>query len=298
MMAQVRPLPGTAGVPELKWEGSVPELFVPDGACRLPGKHLKAFGACWVSAGYLLVTDLGRDLIWFWQPGGLPKAFRKPAGGPTFLKLDPHGRLHVLENLCSSISRTEIDGGVVAIVDLEKLGNNADVADFAVDADENLYIAVRTETVAGFGSQKIGTIQRFRQFKKVEEVGSEIPSPIGIDWDEERSSLWAVNGPDGAVWQLRRETKEDVSYRWNARRLCDLWQDDEIDSGGIAVRKDGLIGVASMAGVFLISQEGETLGKLHLPEPPFRVCWGGPWTPHDLLVTAGCSVYLIPGRTG
>ena len=259
---------------------------------RIPGKHVQLMAALWHPGGFLLISDLARDTIWFWQPGGLPKVFRRPAGGPVGLALDPHGRLIVVEKLCNTVTRTEPDGAVIIVAETEDLGNNADIAAAVGDLADRLYVAVRTDAMAGFGPQKKGTLKCVVRNETVEEFGQEILVPLGLAWSEAEQTLWAVAGPDGGVWQLRR-----ADGRWEADQLTTLWEDPEIDHAGIAVHPSGLVAVASEAGLFLLEGGRKLVGRVELAEPPGACSWGGPGGPDDLVVTAGCSVYVIPAVT-
>jgi sugar lactone lactonase YvrE len=260
---------------------------------RLPGKHTRLFGAVWHPDQYLLVADLGRDVLWFWSPGTAPKVYRRPAGGPTSVALDPAGRLLVIEKLCSTVTRTEQDGAVVILLDFEKLGSNVDVLSVTGDEEGNLYVAIRGETVAGFGSPKTTSLRLLQPDKKVEPFGHEVASPLALTWCPSTASLWVLSADRGTVWQLRRS---DPSGCWDAQPILRLWDqwDGELEQGGIAVRPDGLVAAAAEPGLFLFRTSGDLIGRIELPESPCHCFWGGPGGPGELIVTAGCCVYRLP----
>ena len=265
--------------------------FALDQAYRIPGRHFQLFGAVWHPNGYLLIADFGRDAIWFWQPGGFPKAFRRPAGGPATLYLDPAQRLIVYERHLNTVTRTDPDGAVVILLETDRLGSNVEVASAVADGEGNLYVALQSEAVAGFGTKGKHTLLRVAPDRSEEQFGHEIDSPLAVTWSETQRALWVVAAPEGTVWRISR-----ANDGWKAEKFTSLWQDENVEYAGIDTHPDGTVAVASKQGVHVLADGRELIGRLELVEPPSACSWGGPHGPHDLVVTAGCYVYILPGR--
>ncbi len=262
-----------------------------DRAYRIPGRHFHLFGALWHPDGYLLIADFGRDALWFWQPGSFPKAFRRPAGGPASLCLDPVGRLIIYERHFNTVTRTDPDGAVVILLETERLGNNVEVTAAVGDRAGNLYVALQSETVAGFGSKGKHALLRVGPDRSEEPFGHEIDGPLAVAWSEQQQVLWVVAGPEGQLWRVAQRDGQ-----WQVECVTTVWQGEQLEYAGLAVHADGTMAVASKAGVVLLADGGrERLGELELVEPAAACSWGGPHGPGDLIVTAGCSVYILPG---
>src|SRR5256714_928114 len=81
-------------------------------------------GPIWFDAGYLLFSDIPRNEMRKWTPGGEVTLFRKPSGydlndappgafiGSNGMTRDQQGRLIVCEHANHRVTRTEKDGSI------------------------------------------------------------------------------------------------------------------------------------------------------------------------------------------
>jgi gluconolactonase len=129
-------------------------------------------------------------------------------------------------------------------------------------------------------------------------VTSELAGPNGVALSPDERFLYVGDWDPGHKAVMRYAIGPDGIPAGPGELLCDLTDadgDDAID--GIEVDAGGCLLVCGPGGVWVLSPDGERLGRLVLPEAPHNLAWGGA-DGRDLYIAALRSVYRLRPAAG
>lgn len=259
-------------------------------------------GPVWFGdGGYLLFSDIPNDRILRWSEAGI-SVYRQPAGFTNGHTRDLQGRLISCEHGGRRISRTELDGRIVTVVDQfenKRLNSPNDVA-------------VKSDGTIWFSDPPYGIMTDYE--------GDQAPSETGQDvvyrFDPQTNELTVVcttalkpNGlcfsPDERVFYLA-DTGASHQPDWPRRIFAlDVGADGKtlsnerifatIEQGladGFRCDEQGNLWTSAGNGVNCYAADGTLLGRLNIPETVANVTFGG-LKKNRLFICASTSLYAI-----
>jgi gluconolactonase len=289
---------------------------------KITGGHEITEGPVYVPEGYLLFSDIPKNTIYKWMPGGGESVFRKPSGydgtdapsgaviGSNGLTLDREGRLIICEHGNRRVTRLDTaDNSLTVVADRYQGKRLNSPNDVIVKSDGAIYF---TDPPYGFTKQdddpkkelKFNGLYRISG-SKLELLTSELSRPNGLAFSPDEKFLYVANSdPARKIW-MRYPLKSDGTLGTGT-----VFQDVTSDNrdglpDGMKVDKKGNLYCTSPGGVRIFSPDGKHIGSINLPEVPHNCTWGKYSTdaksaalaPNEdadtLYITARPSVYRV-----
>lgn len=216
--------------------------------------------------GYLLFCSA--DRIMRWQDGSLT-VFRERSNHARSLTFDHQGCLLACEN--DRLTRTEKNGSLTA------LAKGADLTDAIYAIDQNIY----------FCDGK--SVYRIKRGGGTVDATRECRQPGGVALAPNQQQLFIS---DSASKSIRVFDLTADGALANGRVFAEVKQSP---LGGLKTDEGGRVWVAGPAGILVFNRQGAPLGEIPIAERPSNLNWGAGF--HDLIVTAGNSVYHVAART-
>lgn len=288
---------------------------------KIASGHEITEGPVYVPQGYLLFSDIPRNTIFKWTPGGGESVFRKPSGydgsdappglviGSNGLTLDKDGRLVICEHGNRRVTRLEKDGSLAVLADRYQRKRLNSPNDVIVKSDGAIYF---TDPPYGLAKQdddpkkelKVNGLYRISG-SKLELLISELSRPNGLAFSPDEKILYVANSdPARKIW-MRYPVNADGTLGAGT-----VFQDVTSDNrdglpDGMKVDKRGNLYCTSPGGIRIFSPEGKHMGTITLPEVPHNCAWGkyatdgasAAFAPNEeadtLYVTARPNVYRL-----
>jgi len=284
-------------------------LVPPATACeRVAGGFEFTEGPVWAADGALLFSAPNTNQVYRLTDDGQLSVFRSHSGytgvdigrysqpGPNGLTFDPMGRLTLCQHGDRRVIRVEPHGNITVLADRYDGKRLNSPNDLVYRSDGTLYF-----TDPPFGlpeafddpKRELGFSGVFMvRDGEVRLLDESLAGPNGIAFSPDESLLYVGDWDLQHKAVLRYDVAPDgtVSGRDVLVDLTDADGDDAID--GIKVDEDGHLWLCGPGGIWVISPEGERLGRLRLPEDPHNLAWGGT-DGRTLFVTAMTSVYRL-----
>jgi gluconolactonase len=272
---------------------------VPAGAKveKIAGDFSFIEGPVWIkSAGYLVFSDIPKNELKQWSPGGGVKTYRAPSFNANGNTLDLTGRLLSCEHTGRRVAVQEKDGTLRTVVDSfegKKLNSPNDIV---VKSDGTLYF---TDPEYGLKNdpatkQKIGKEQPgqfvYRHDPKTGRTTAlvrDFVQPNGLAFSPDEKFLYIADS--GAPKHIRRFAVAADGSLSGGEVFCTL------DAGvpdGIRVDTAGRVWSSAGDGVHIFAPSGKLLGKILVPEGPANLCFGGA-DGQTLFLTARKSLYAV-----
>lgn len=258
--------------------------------------------------GGVYFSDITGNRILRWTSDGGWTEFRKPSFRANGLAFDPEGRLLACEGNGSDggrrVSRTDLETGRVEILADRYEGKRLNSPnDLILDRRGRIYF-----TDPRYGSQE-GRELETEDVYRIDPDGTltrvatrpEVYKPNGIAISPDGRTLYLADTrpePDREARLLAFDLHEDGSLH-RPRILYSFGTGRGVD--GMAVEPQGnIFGAAgrgpsgeNRAGIYVLSRQGELLGRIPIPEDTVTNCtFGGP-DRKTLFVTAGKNLYRI-----
>jgi gluconolactonase len=267
---------------------------------RLAAGTRWAEGPVWFGDARCLVwSDVpgNRMLRWDEQSGAVSD-WRKPSGYANGNTRDRQGRLVTCEHGGRRLSRTELDGRVVTLVDSfenKKLNSPNDVV---CKSDGSLWFTDPSFGILGWyeGAKAEAELPThvYRWDGALSVVAEGINQPNGLAFSPDESVLYIVESRSVP----RRILAFDVGKNQlsNRRVLIDAGPQGTPD--GLRVDVDGNLwcgwgmGSEALDGVHVFNPEGRLIGRIELPERCANVCFGGVER-NRLFMAATTSLYSL-----
>lgn len=255
-----------------------------------------AEGPVWIHKNNcLLWSDIPNNRIMRWSEQDGVSEFRKPSNHANGNTIDSYGRLVTCEHSAHRVSRTELDGSVITLVDNylgRKLNSPNDVV---IKSDGSIWF---TDPPYGILSNREG-YQRKSEIGEnyvyrfdpdsgdLQVVSEDFDRPNGIAFSPDERKLYISD--TGAPAHIR-------VFKVNSSGSLQTGQDfavlDNGKSDGFKFDTDGNMWTSANDGVHILSPAGELLGKILVPETVANLCFGGK-DRKTLFITATTSLYAI-----
>ena len=265
-------------------------------------------GPVWFGDGrYLVWSDIPNNRMLRWsEETGEVSVFRNPSHNSNGNTRDKQGRLVTCEHETRRVTRTEHDGSVTTLMDhFEGKRLNAP-NDVVVHHDGHIWF-----TDPGYGifgnyegnkakAELPANVYRLNpDTGEATVVAGDIEKPNGLCFSPDNKKLYITDtGASHKADHPRQILVYDLvnkSQLTNGRVFCDM---GKALADGIRCDIEGnLWSSAGWAGegydgVHVFSQNGNLIGRIHLPEPVSNLCFGGVKR-NRLFITASQSVYAL-----
>ena len=255
-------------------------------------------GPVWHPDGYLLFSDIPANVIYKWTPGASEaEVYRQPSNHSNGLTLDGENRLVAAEH-DRRVSRAEADGTVVPIAERYQGKRLNSPNDIVVKSDGSIYF---TDPPYGLPKQTEGKelayngVFRWAPDGTLTLLDDSFVRPNGLAFSPDEKTLYV---DDSAEVHIRAfEVLPDGTLA-NGRTFADLsdpGQDGVPDGMKVDVR--GNVFCTGPGGIWVLSPEGETLGRIEAPEVPANLAWGDA-DGKTLYITARTGLYRMRTKTG
>jgi len=260
-------------------------------------------GPVWHPDGYLLFSDIPASTIYQWTPGA-PEAgaseaivYRSPSGHSNGLTLDRESRLVACEHE-RRVSRTEADGTVVPIAERYQGKRLNSPNDIVVKSDGSIYF---TDPPYGLPRQTEGKeldsngVFRLAPDGTLTLLDDTFVRPNGLAFSPDEKTLYV---DDTAEMHIRAFDVLPDGTLANGRLFADM-RDPGKDGvpDGMKVDVQGNVFCTGPGGIWILSPEGEELGRIEVPEVPANLAWGDA-DGKTLYITARTGVYRVHVKTG
>jgi len=257
---------------------------------RLATGLLFTEGPLWLPEGKLIFSDIPKDRIYALTPQGDLSVWREPSGNSNGLTLDPQGRLLACEHGNRRVSRTELDGTVVALVDRfegKRLNSPNDIVTrsdgvvYFTDPPYGIEPEEREQPCNGvYACWPDGLLRR---------IGEDFERPNGLAFSPDESVLYINDSYHRHVRAFDVRADGTVA---NSRVIADMDHPQPGSPDGMKVDVEGHLYVAGATAVWVFEPDGELLGWVATPERPANLAWGDA-DAMSLYVTARTSIYRI-----
>lgn len=273
-------------------------------------------GPLWHPDGYLLFSDPNANVIYACHPNGNVSVYMTKSGysgidigefpqpGSNGLTFDQEGRLLVCQHGNHRVIRHEKKGPVTVLADSYEGKRLNSPNDVVVRSDGAIYF---TDPPYGFpkfyddpGKELPHQGVYCLINGELKLVAKDLGGPNGIAFSPDEQFLYVSN------WDIRDIYNSKVIWRYevnadgtlsNGEEFFNMYQTDEAEAlDGLKVDTEGNIFSSAPGGVWIISPEGEYLGKIVAPERPANMAWGDDGK--TLYLTAHSGLYKIRVKTG
>jgi gluconolactonase len=275
-----------------------------------------AEGPVWVpkDGGYLLFSDIPKNIIWKWTEKGGKELFMTPAGytgtkrrggepGSNGLTLDSDDRLVMCEHGDRRVTRLEKDDTKTVLADKFNGKRFNSPNDLVYKSNGDLYF-----TDPPYGMEKNWDdpareldycgVYRLTKGGKLELLHKDLTRPNGIAFSPDEKTLYIANSdPDKPVW-VAFEVKEDGTLGKSKVFFDSTAWVKEKKKGlpdGMKVDKDGNLFATGPGGVHVFSPDGTHLGTLATGVATANCNWGDDGT--VLYIAADKSICRIKTAT-
>ena len=304
--------------------GSQPSARVPDAAVkeidasfaryrlalakveRLAGGTRWAEGPAWLGDARCLVwSDVPGDRMLRWdEETGAVSDFRKPSGYANGNTRDRQGRLVTCEHGGRRVSRTELDGRIVTLVDSFEGKRLNSPNDVVCKSDGSLWFTDPSFGILGWyeghkADAELPThVYRWQEGENggsLTVVAEGIVQPNGLAFSPDESILYIVESRSVPRKILAYDVKGGKTLA-NRRVLVDAGPQGTPD--GFRVDMDGNLwcgwgmGAEGLDGVHVFNPDGRLIGRIDLPERCANVCFGGLHR-NRLFMAATTSLYSL-----
>ncbi|WP_119391341.1 SMP-30/gluconolactonase/LRE family protein [Taklimakanibacter lacteus] len=246
-----------------------------------------AEGPAYFPAGrYLVWSDIPNDrMLRYDECSGMVSVFRHPCGHSNGNTVDRAGRLVTCEHGGRRVSRTEVDGTVVSLVDSfngRRLNSPNDIVE---RSDGSLWF---TDPVYGVESDYMGVKGEIEQpgnfvyridprDGRLKVVADDFVQPNGLAFSPDESLLYIVDtGRSHRVDGPQHIRKFRVGDDGRLKFLGLFATSTAGFFDGLRVDDAGRIWTSAGDGVHCYDTDGTLLGKIKVPEVVANVCFGGP----------------------
>jgi gluconolactonase len=264
-----------------------------------------AEGPVWFGDGrFLLFSDIPNNRILRWiEETGEVSEFRNPSNFANGNTRDRQGRLITCEHDSRRVTRTELDGTIIVLIDRyqNKLLNSPN--DAVVHSNGSIWF---TDPGYGILSNYEGHIDKFELPTNVYRldpnngdvvvVADDMARPNGLCFSPDEKLLYIVDTgqPEDKPQPIKVFDVVQSKKLSNGRLFCNM---EKGGSDGIRCDIDGNIWAAASGGkgydgVQVYAPEGKLIGKICLPEVCANLCFGGTKR-NRLFMTASQSLYSL-----
>lgn len=254
-----------------------------------------AEGPVWIpSGGYLLFSDIPKNLIWKWQEGKPLETYLKPSGysgaskfggrepGSNGLALDAQGRLLLCQHGDRCVARQEKDGTIKILADKFEGKRFNSPNDLCVKSNGDIYF---TDPPYGLPKQTSDPAKeldyqgvfRLKPNGEVTLLTKELSRPNGIALSPDEKTLYVANSDmQRAIW-MAYPVKDDGTLGtgkvfFDSTPWAKAGKKGAPD--GMKVDRTGNVFATAPGGVAVFSPDGRHLGTIATGEPTANCGWG------------------------
>lgn len=269
-------------------------------------------GPAWHPEGFLVFSDPNTNVVYAYKPSsGNVEIFRAKSGyagldigeyhqpGSNGLAFDKEGRLTICQHGERRVIRIEKKGPITVLADRYDGKRLNSPNDLIYRSDGALFF-----TDPPYGLPKLFDDSRKQSpysgvyaviDGRVKLLTTDLKGPNGIAFSPDEKYLyisnWDITDIHNTKVIMRYEVARDGSLT-NGKVFFDMNKTDGEDAlDGLKVDDRGNIYCAGPDGIWIISPEGEYLGRIRTPEHAANMAWGEDG--HSLFITASTSLYKI-----
>ncbi|MEJ8474088.1 SMP-30/gluconolactonase/LRE family protein [Roseibium algae] len=260
-------------------------------------------GPVWFAAGrYLLWSDIPNNRIMrFDETDGSVSVFRYPSNNSNGHTVDRQGRLISCEHLTRRVTRTEHDGSITVIADSYNGKRLNSPNDVVVKSDGTVWFTdpsygILMDYEGERATSEIGACYVYRvdpATGAVQIVADDYVKPNGLAFSPDESLLYiadtGVTHTPGGPAHIRRHSVDPDGKLAGGEVLATCSQGI---FDGFRVDRAGRIWSSAADGVHCLSQNGDLIGKIRIPEMVGNVCFGGPKL-NRLFICGTASLYAV-----
>ena len=273
---------------------------------ELAGGFAFVEGPVWIHEGYLLFSDIPKNVIMKWMPGGEASVFRNQSGydkagpdgafiGSNGLTLDKQGRLTICEHGNRRVTRLEKDGTLTVLADRYEGKRFNSPNDLVYKSDGSLYFtdpSVLPDSMVDPADRL--TFRGVYRIKdgKLQLLTKELSTPNGLAFSPDEKYLYVANsGPEKKFW-MRYVVKPDGTLG-NGSVFFDVsGSKEEGVPDGMKVDRKGNLYCTGPGGIWIFSKTGEHLGTIRPPQFSANCHWGDK-DGKTLYITGWTALYRI-----
>jgi gluconolactonase len=256
-------------------------------------------GPVWTRDGALLFSSPNTNAIYRLNEG-VVTVFRSKSGytgvdigryhqpGSNGLTFSPDGLLTICQHGNRRVIRVNPHGDLTVLADSYKGRQLNSPNDLVYRSDGTLFFTDPPFGLPDPAEGELGFSGVFRARNgEVSLLTDELQGPNGLAFSPDEHWLYVGNWDFERIVVMRYDPDTGEGSVFFDMTSPDA--EDAID--GIKVDLDGNLYVCGPGGIWVLSAQGECLGRLRLPEAPHNLAWGGDG--HDLYITALTSVYRL-----
>ncbi len=250
-------------------------------------------GPVWHPAGYLLFSDIPASIIYRWEPGKPAIPWRNPSGNSNGLTFDRQGRLIACEHGNRRVSRTQVDGSVVAVATHYQGKRLNSPNDVVVRSDGSIFF-----TDPPYGIKPEQKELPFHGVYRIAPDGSlhllvdDFDRPNGLAFSPDEKTLYV---DDTTRRQIRAFDVAPDGSLSNGRIFAQMVSEMQGGPDGMKIDVQGNIYCTGPGGIWVYRPSGELVGIIAGPQLPANLAFGGP-DRKTLYITARTSLYMLRTR--
>ncbi len=245
--------------------------------------------------GYLLWSDIPNNRLMRWSEADGASVFREGSNNTNGNTLDRQGRLVSCEHSGRRVSRTELSGEVVTLVDSYHGGKLNSPNDLAVQSDGTVWFTDPPYGLPLDGDRNRTGMEQDAHYVfrlnpdsgDLTAVADDFEMPNGIAFSPDERLLYVSDtGPSSHIRVFDVSPAGTLS---NGRVFAVV---DPRGPDGFRVDTEGNIWTSAGDGIHVFDPAGVLLGKILCPEQPSNCTFGGP-EKRTLFITARTSLFAI-----
>ncbi|MFH5776831.1 SMP-30/gluconolactonase/LRE family protein [Paracoccus sp. NGMCC 1.201697] len=260
-------------------------------------------GPVWFGdAGHLLFSDIPNDRIMRWSDSSGLSVYRQPAGFTNGHTRDREGRLVSCEHGNRRISRTELDGRVVTLVDRFQGKRLNSPNDVVVRSDGTIWFTdppygIMTDYEGDKADSETGqdVVYRFDpRDGSIEVICDAAVKPNGLAFSPDERTFYLADtggthqpGLPGRIWAF--DVAADGRGLSHPRIFATIAQGF---ADGFRCDVEGNVWTSAGTGVECYLPDGTLIGRIEIGETVANITFGGP-KKNRLFICASTSLYAI-----
>jgi gluconolactonase len=264
---------------------------------KLAGDFMFTEGPTWIrEGGYLVFSDIPKNELKRWTPGGEVTVFRNPSQNTNGNTTDLIGRLLSCEHSGRRVAILEKNGTLRTLVDTFEGKKFNSPNDVVVKSDGTVWFTdpeygLKTDPTT---KQKIGKEQAgnfvYRHDPKSGKTTAAVRDfvqPNGLAFSPDEKTLYVADS--GAPKHIRAFSVAPDGTVSGGAVFCSI---DKGTPDGIRVDQAGRVWSSTGDGVQIFGPDGRLIGRILIPESPANLCFGGA-DGKTLFITARKSLYSV-----